>query len=326
MKKHQPLVSVIIPAYNHELYVERAILSVINQSYKNIELIVVNDGSTDDTWSVIKNLWHLHGECFKIYNQENKGVCKTINRGISKSTGDYIAILASDDFFALNKLEEQIKLFLVSSDDVGLVHSSAYLNYGNSRPYVSLSGSYLPAVGSCFEMLIEQGARVVAPTVMFKRAAYESVNGFDESLIAEDVDFYVALAAQGWKFAYDPTPLVYKTVVCGSLGSNVGMLHDVHFKILEKYKDKIGVEKFEHLNNMIYKHIIILAAGNGQLAYAFRTSVALSRRQKSFLPFIIFTIHSARNLLLGLIPEDFRHYLRVLRSSFFSKNKCGLIE
>jgi alpha-1,3-rhamnosyltransferase len=320
MKKNFPLISIIIPAYNHELYVERAIVSVLNQSYENIDLVVVDDGSSDNTWDVIQNVHRKYDGKFKIFTQENKGVCKTLNFGISNSSGEYIAVLASDDYYAPNKLEKQIKTFLESPAVVGLVHSSAYLDYGGSRSLVSLTGSYLPAVGQCFYMLIEQGARVVAPTVMFKRTAYESVHGFDENLVAEDVDFYVALAARGWEFAYDPTPLVYKTVVWGSLGSNVEILHDVHFKILEKYKNNITPEKFEFLNNNIYKHIIALAAGNNQLMYAFRTSLTLSNRTHSPFPLIYFTFKAARSLILKFIPLNARHYLRQFRANLV-KNK-----
>jgi alpha-1,3-rhamnosyltransferase len=322
MKSNTPLVSVIIPAYNHALYVERAISSVLNQTYKNIELIVIDDGSIDDTWNEINRIHQKSGGKFKIFTQSNKGVSITLNLGVAKSSGIYIALLASDDYYVEDKIERQVKLFLESHDTVGLVHSSAFMDYGDPESIVSLTGSYIPAVGdNIFYMLVEQGARVVAPTVMFKRIAYDSVQGFDENLIAEDVDFYVALAAKGWSFGYDSKPLVYKTEVEGSLGSRIEVLHDVHFQILNKYKNIIKPEKFENLTNSIYKHIIILAAGNNELNYAFRITRILTKKLKNLLSLYVFVVYAIRNITLRSIPFSVRKKLRLLRSKYYYSRK-----
>lgn len=320
MKSNLPLVSVVIPAYNHAAYVERAIESVLTQTYENIELIVVDDGSKDDTWDVIKRVHEKFNGQFDIVTQDNKGVSCALNVGISKTSGTYVAVLASDDYYAAEKIERQVELFLKSPETVGLVHSSAFADYGKGGDPVSLTGSYLPATGQCFHMLLEQGARVIAPTVMFKRSAYESVQGFDETLIAEDVDFYVSLAVKGWEFAYDPMPLIYKNATHESLGSRMEALHDVHFKILEKHKNRIDPDRYEKLKNNIYKHIIIIAAGNGKLGYAFHTSVTLAKRERNLLPILAFLLHAARNIILRSIPDGVRNNLRVLRSKLLYGN------
>lgn len=109
------LVSVIIPAYNHEQFVQDTIISIIAQTYQNIELIVVDDGSTDNTWNKINE---LKNDCEKRFVQvyfetkENEGTCKTLNRLISLTKGDYIYIIASDDIAkpnAISTLLENIK-------------------------------------------------------------------------------------------------------------------------------------------------------------------------------------------------------------------------
>lgn len=117
------LVSVLIPAYNHEKYISHAIQSVINQSYKNIELIILNDGSTDNTLNIISS---LSSECkvrfsnFIVESQENKGTCLTLNRLLELSSGGFLLFLASDDVLYSNTIEDEITEFL-HDKSIGLV-------------------------------------------------------------------------------------------------------------------------------------------------------------------------------------------------------------
>ena len=101
------LVSVLVPCFNHAKYIETCILSVINQSYKNIELIVLDDGSTDGSYEIAEQL-KLKFD-FKLIKQDNRGLAATLNRAIIEfSNGDYVAICASDDYFPINKIEKQV--------------------------------------------------------------------------------------------------------------------------------------------------------------------------------------------------------------------------
>jgi len=119
----KPLVSVLIPAYNHEKYVQEAIKSIIAQTYQNIELIVVDDGSKDSTWQKIQQ---LQAQCQKRFprihfeTKENEGTCATLNRLINLSEGDYIVIIASDDIAASDLVEKEVS-FLAQNDDYSLV-------------------------------------------------------------------------------------------------------------------------------------------------------------------------------------------------------------
>lgn len=123
MNGNNPLISVIIPAYNHELYVQEAIRSVIDQTYPNIELIVIDDGSKDATFQKIKE---MAPECEKrfarfIYQtQENQGTCTTLNRLLALTKGGYVAWIASDDKYTSNALSNLIQI-LENNPKVGLV-------------------------------------------------------------------------------------------------------------------------------------------------------------------------------------------------------------
>ena len=97
-------ISVIIPSFNCEAYIAETINSVLNQTVKVHELIVLDDGSTDKSLEVLKTF----GDKIILIPQDNKGVCQTLNSGIRQSTGDYVAFLDSDDLWALDKIENQI--------------------------------------------------------------------------------------------------------------------------------------------------------------------------------------------------------------------------
>ena len=101
-----PLVSVVIPCYNHEDYIEQSVLSVLAQTYQNIQLIVVNDGSTDTSGKVLDHLALKHS--FDVIHQDNAGVSAAMNAGLNITRGSYIATLDSDDLFLSDKIAKQV--------------------------------------------------------------------------------------------------------------------------------------------------------------------------------------------------------------------------
>lgn len=118
-----PLVSVLIPAYNHEQYVQETITSILNQSYKNIELIVINDGSSDLTYQKICEMERFCRDRFSrvvFETQENKGTCDTLNRLINISVGEYVYFIASDDLAKPDAIEKQLT-FLINNPSYSLV-------------------------------------------------------------------------------------------------------------------------------------------------------------------------------------------------------------
>ena len=120
---NEPLVSVIIPAYNHENYVQETISSIINQTYQNIELIIIDDGSKDSTW---QKILELKDKCEKRFSnvifqtQKNEGTRKTLNKLLSLTKGEYIYLIASDDLAKPNAIELQAN-FLLNNKEYGLV-------------------------------------------------------------------------------------------------------------------------------------------------------------------------------------------------------------
>ena len=108
---HEPLVSIIVPSYNHEKFIGDTIKSLLNQTYRNFEIIVLDDGSDDESLRVIKEFEDKKN--FFYSSQKNQGICATLNRAIKEfSKGEYISLIASDDIWHLSKLELQVKKIL----------------------------------------------------------------------------------------------------------------------------------------------------------------------------------------------------------------------
>ncbi|MDD2735995.1 MAG: glycosyltransferase family A protein [Desulfuromonadaceae bacterium] len=128
---YRPLVSVIVPCFNRESFIAETILSVLEQSWPNIELIVVDDGCTDGSRAVLESF----GERLTILEhpgRANKGQSAAINLGLLHSTGEYLAILDSDDLFVPDKIKKQVR-FLEDNQEVGLVYSNCMYIDENSK-------------------------------------------------------------------------------------------------------------------------------------------------------------------------------------------------
>ena len=194
-----------MPCYNHMHYVERAVASVYAQTYQEIQLIVIDDGSSDNSMLVLEGLRDRLG--FTLLTHENQGVCKTLNRAIKEAAiGDYIALLASDDFWHPDKLCLQIAS-LKANTASAFCFSQAFeftdendLTKGSIFPEKCLSGQVLNNV------FIRQ--HVPAGTMVFSRQLYDQLGGFDESLKEEDWDFVIRSAA-ATSFCSVDAPLLY---------------------------------------------------------------------------------------------------------------------
>jgi alpha-1,3-rhamnosyltransferase len=148
--KHDPLVSVIMPAFNHELYIEEALQSIGDQTHQNIELIVVDDGSTDRTAEIIEAYIKKNsGMNIRCLHKRNEGICRTLNKGLEMSTGDYVAFLASDDLWLPDRLAIQLD-FMENNKNIGMVFADAWL-LDRTRKTNSKWSDYKPQVKKYFK-------------------------------------------------------------------------------------------------------------------------------------------------------------------------------
>ncbi len=131
-----PLVSVIIPAYNHEQYVQETIRSIINQTYQNIELIIIDDGSKDQTFNKITELKEQCKKRFKSIHfetKENEGTCRTLNKLLSLSQGKYIYLIASDDLAKPNAIETEVSFLEENPDYILVVGDDEIIDSASQR-------------------------------------------------------------------------------------------------------------------------------------------------------------------------------------------------
>lgn len=188
----QPLVSVIVPSYNHRAYVETAVRSVLAQRGVAVQLIVIDDGSRDGSAEFLASL--AVAERFEFIAQENAGICRTLNRAIrEKARGRFIALLASDDYWEPDKL--QLQLEALHRDP------AAEMCFSQAREFredpSDARGAPFPArprEGNLLDFVVLR-QHVPAGTMLFTRALYDRLGGFDESLREEDWDFVIRAAA-----------------------------------------------------------------------------------------------------------------------------------
>jgi alpha-1,3-rhamnosyltransferase len=240
--KNNPLVSVIIPAYNHEMYIEDALQSVINQTYKNIEFIVIDDGSTDRTAEIIEKFKKKNQDKkIQFVSKKNEGVCKTMNMGLAMATGDYIACLASDDKWIENKLEVQVA-FMENNKSIGLVCSDAYFSKFNQDTDLKWSSYkkgmdqyFRKGIQNCnmYEVLLARPL-LCAVTVMIRREIFKEVDYFDEQLPSEDTDMWLRVARQ-YPIGYIDQPLVYYRMHGTNVSNNIHHVIRILFMIIRKH-------------------------------------------------------------------------------------------
>lgn len=251
-------VSTIIPTYNCEQYIRETIESALSQTYKDMEFIVVDDGSTDRTEEIIKSfspkLKYIH------YN-ENQGPSAARNRGIKEAQGEYVAFLDHDDIWMPTKIEEQIKLF-ENNKDLALAYSNfCYVDHRNVE-MGALFDTVKPQRGFVFEKLILDNF-VPTTSVIAKKKILEEVGGFNERfMISHDFDLYLRIAER-YQIDFIDSPLVKHRIYPDSASSKKRkiMLEET-INITTFYKDRIRLTNTalaRELDKRIAKYIFYMA-------------------------------------------------------------------
>lgn len=257
------LVSVIIPCYNCEKYVLETVQSVLYSDYSPIEIILINDGSTDNTLKIITQLAELN-PTISVYNIENSGPSKARNIAISKAKGDYILPLDGDDKIDSQYISKAIKI--LSTD------SSIKVVYCNAEYFGEKKGSWnLPE----FNLKRLALNNMIFVSAMFRKSDWEEISGFDEKMIygIEDWDFWISMLKNGGNvFKIDFTGFYYR--ITNQSRTNKlfkdGKLDLMHQYLFNKHKDfflsyltnplnlihQLEITKFQLLNA---KHEIELA-------------------------------------------------------------------
>jgi glycosyltransferase involved in cell wall biosynthesis len=218
------LVSVICLSYNHAPFIQEALESVYQQDYQPVEIVVVDDHSTDGSQEIIEDLTRGRSGIQKIYLNENKGNCRAFNKGLSVAKGSYIIDLAADDVLMTDRIRKGVECLSSLGETYGVHFSDAeyidkdsrFIKYHYRRDQ---DGTLLEAIpqGDIYPELLSRYF-ICAPTMMIRRKVLDELNGYDESLAYEDFDFWIR-SSRKYKYCFSDKSLVKKRIVEGSLST-----------------------------------------------------------------------------------------------------------
>jgi len=223
-------VSVVIPAYNNAKATVKTVESVLNQSYKNIEIIVVDDGSTDNTAGLLKT--YADSGKIKYVYKDNAGACSTRNVGIGLASGEYIGLLDCDDLYLPEKVELSVKFF-DSNPDCGFVHSAAYFIDDNDKILREFSHRLSSMSKSMAKDLLLRDF-ICNSTVVLRKSCFDKVGLFDEEIFTPgDWDMWLRLA-ENYKAGYIDKPLVSYRVSSSYNLNHIDQVQKEELMVLKK--------------------------------------------------------------------------------------------
>ncbi|PSB08303.1 glycosyl transferase family A [Pleurocapsa sp. CCALA 161] len=226
-----PKVSVIIPAYNAMAYLPETIANVLEQTYTDFEVIIVNDGSTDN---IVEWGGQISDSRVKLISQNNQGLAKTRNVGIEESQGEYLAFLDADDLWESTKLAKQVEV-LDAHPQVGLVYN--WVTYINQQGKSTGRTVCYQAEGDVWAELATKNLIECGSVPMIRLACLEEVGMFDEQLsylnVGEDWDMWLRIAAR-YPFKVIPESLVYYRQLTGSASKNCELVAKSFRAVIEK--------------------------------------------------------------------------------------------
>lgn len=255
MDNIHPDVSVIIPAYNQADYLEYAIQSVLSQSFANFEVVVVNDGSTDNTENI---LTEISDKRIRVIWQPNSGLSAARNTGIRISSAPLITLLDSDDFFLPEKLSVLVS-YLDNHPEIGMVSGGTVLVDQESKPFRQIIKT--PEAIQLPELLFSNP--FVPSSVVMRRSWFDMVGLFDETLRAcEDWDLWLRMASAGCQFAWVEQPLAAYRFHLGQMTRDSGRMRNAIFKTLGKFFDQPRLpSSYYDLKNRAFATGLVYAAG-----------------------------------------------------------------
>ena len=261
-----PLVSVLIPCYNHEAFLPDILNSLIAQTYSNIELLICDDCSPDRSFAVIQEFeekLRSRFPCVEILrNEVNCGVTANINRMLRLAKGEFIKVIASDDAMAPDAIGDMVAYFLAHPEtDVVIVNGQKVSEDQHYPHFESKNLIYQqPPVLSGDDLFRRIAAHneIFAPGAMLRASVFTCFGLYDESLAVEDLEFWLRLLRSGQvRFGYVQTPLIYYRINGGSMTSmevnatlekRRARFHNAILQTYEVYRDDFANDDFAFLS------------------------------------------------------------------------------
>jgi glycosyltransferase involved in cell wall biosynthesis len=296
MEMRQPKVSVIIPTYNREHLIQKSINSVLNQTYKNIELIVVDDCSTDNTEAKVNEI--KDERLIFLKSSERKGPSVARNSGIKKATGELIAFQDSDDVWKADKLEKQVEKLFNSSPEVAAVYCG--MEFFDVKSDEKL-GEDLREID--FRKAYDEGLLYTpwTQTVLIKKSVLDEVGYFDERLsAAEDTELAIRVSKK-YRYAFVKGPLLRVGKNHNSLMGNAKNYYFAWDIIINKHEDFLNKKILFKLCKVLANYYILKKDSTNAkkyirkcLKYSFDPKTLFTYLGLIFTPFLIQKIYNKK--------------------------------
>lgn len=272
------LVTVICLCYNHEKYVIESLNSVLHQDYPFIELIIVDDCSTDQSKEIISKWCKDHPNVPFFASTKNIGNTKSFNKALAVAKGDFIIDLAGDDVLMPNCVSLQLQAFKASKDqNLGIVYGNAIQITENGE----FDSYYFPVdsnkktiekrqTGDIYLSVISGGNSICSVSSMVRKSVFDDLEGYDENLAYEDLDFWIR-ASRKYNFDFIDEMLIQKRISSNSLGTHFYIKNDERSRKINNSTYLI-IKKAIQLNRTKEEHKAILKRMHFELILAFKTS------------------------------------------------------
>lgn len=226
------MVSVLLLSWNHEKYIERSIRSVLDQAYRDIEILYMDNHSADRTFPVAENMLRNAGITFRAFRREEAcSIPCNFNYLFRQSAGEFVCLLSGDDWLMPENISEKLKPF-ERHNDAALVYSDGFMYHDDVDAYTPLHTSR-PGKGPFLQELLQENF-IAAPGCVIRSAALQAVGGWDEDLRVEDWDLWIRLAMQ-FRIEKVDRPLFFYRRHSSGISADSNFMYAEKKKIFEKY-------------------------------------------------------------------------------------------
>lgn len=251
-----PLISVVIPSYNYARYLGEAIDSALGQTYPNVEVVIVDNSSTDNTLEVLRS----YGDRVRWFQQPNQGVSGSRNRGIMESRGELIAFMDADDVWLPEKLTRQVEL--LSNPRVGMVYCGLQYIDAQGKPLEQSINGLRGRVLKKLALLEPPGVPACGSSALIRRECFDKVGGFDRELsISADWDMWRRIACH-YEIEFVHEPLVLYRQHDSAMHHKIDVFeHDVLHMFASMFGDPAAAE-VHPLRRQCYANLYLMLSGS----------------------------------------------------------------
>lgn len=298
-----PLVSIIVVCYNHEKFIVECIESIMHQSYTNIEVLVYDNGSTDNSASILKGLQKKYK--YKLYLQENIGVPRVLNQALEESKGKYISPMSTDDYWPLNKIEIAVNFLENCDPKIAVCGGNALRVDKNSNIFRKQTFTNYHELN--FKDVFLDGKNIPALTSLIKREVINYIGGYDENIIGEDGPMWLMITYKGYRIAKLNQLMGYHRRHGDNLTEGKEWIAG-YVNNIRKYKNHLKYE--EALNNKYYRLFKMYVIAEKRYSLQFIKKLKIKHLNTRSFVEIFFRL---------LLPSRFIKW--ILRSNLFVINK-----